>query len=56
MSGPENNPTGTLHERLRLGAGFALVSSFAIGHATPNLIPENRPPSSFFTVSIASGE
>ena len=23
MSGTENNPTGTLDERLRLGAGFA---------------------------------
>jgi ribosome-associated translation inhibitor RaiA len=39
MSGTENNPAGTLHERLRLGAGFAEADRRRILQALSALAP-----------------
>lgn len=39
MSGTENNPTGTLQERLRLGAGFAEADRMRILEALSALAP-----------------
>jgi hypothetical protein len=39
MSGTENNPTGTLDERLRLGAGFAPAARPRIRGALSALTP-----------------
>jgi hypothetical protein len=39
MSGTENNPTGTLDERLRLGAGFAPADRLRIRGALYALTP-----------------
>jgi ribosome-associated translation inhibitor RaiA len=39
MSGTEKSPTGTLEERLRLGAGFAAVDRLRILEALSSLAP-----------------
>jgi hypothetical protein len=39
MSGTKNNPTGTLDERLRLGAGFASADRTGILRALSALAP-----------------
>ena len=39
MSGTESSPTGTLEERLRLGAGFAAADRPRILHALSALVP-----------------
>jgi ribosome-associated translation inhibitor RaiA len=39
MSGTQNSPTGTLHERLRLGAGFAEADRTRILEALSALAP-----------------
>ena len=39
MSGTENSPTGTLHERLRLGAGFAEADRMRLVDALSALAP-----------------